>query len=114
MISLGGTDISGLFSELDAVGDTKIILKRVLRKDLARDFFVVSLSALFGNLTGKQQTALIDALRGGYYAMPRRLPVKSLAEARSMPRSTFEEHLHKGESKLMRAIEPYFQLYLAG
>ena len=49
----------------------------------------------------KQRRALELALEFGYYNYPRNISVDNLSKKAKMPRTTFQEHLRKAESKLM-------------
>ncbi|PIY59961.1 hypothetical protein COY95_04290 [Candidatus Woesearchaeota archaeon CG_4_10_14_0_8_um_filter_47_5] len=55
-------------------------------------------------LTEKQKRALELALENGYYTYPRTISVEELAQKAGMPRTTFQEHLRKGEAKLMHLL----------
>lgn len=111
LISFEEEKLGPLFSRLDAVGENRVILKRDLKPKNIRDLFTVSLSSLFGRLTSLQYSALRDALNHGYYDIPRRVPVRKISESRGVPRSTFEEHLHKAENKVMKSVAPYLLMF---
>ncbi len=53
-------------------------------------------------LTEKQQKVLKIALEQGYYSYPRKNSVEKLALNSRIPRTTFQEHLRKAETKIMR------------
>lgn len=55
-------------------------------------------------LTAKQKKALELAIEFGYYNYPRAISVEELAKKIKIPRTTFQEHLRKGESKLMNLL----------
>src|SRR5437879_13444860 len=71
----------------------------------------MSLSSLFGQLTGKQTKALLSAVEDGYFEIPKRTTAEDIAKRNGQPRSTFEEHIRKAESKIMFAIAPYMMMY---
>jgi len=75
------------------------------------DAFLLSLSSLFGNLTEKQMKALLAAIEGGYYEIPKRTTADELAGKLGTPRSTLEEHIRKAESKIVLAMAPYMMMY---
>ena len=72
---------------------------------------LLSTDSIFSPLTGKQMEALTKAYVHGYYRRPRGADVKEIASRERVPRTTFQEHLSKGESKLIRSLIPYMQLY---
>ena len=55
-------------------------------------------------LTNKQRSALEMAFEYGYYIYPRKISVEELAKKANVPRTTFQEHLRKAESKLMNIL----------
>ena len=62
-------------------------------------------------LTEKQVDALLTAHRYGYYYLPRRADVQTIADRIQVPRTTFQEHLKKAENKLIAAFIPYVQMF---
>jgi len=52
-------------------------------------------------LSDKQRRALEIALEHGYYNYPRKITVDLLSKKLNVPRTTFQEHLRKAESKIM-------------
>lgn len=111
LVSFDDSKLTSLFKAMDRMGTTKILLKRKVDGDMAQDIFTVSLSRLFSDLTEKQLEALVEALDNGYYKVPRTITVGKLAQFRGVPRTTFEEHLHKAESKVLLSIAPFLSLY---
>jgi len=57
-------------------------------------------------LTPRQSEVLLGAVDAGYYEVPRRAPVGSVAHRLGIARSTAEEHLRAAESILIRSIAP--------
>jgi len=55
--------------------------------------------------------ALLTAYNSGYYRLPRRANVQTIAYRRHLPRTTFQEHLKKAENKLVASLVPYIQLF---
>lgn len=66
---------------------------------------------LMSGLTEKQVDALLTAYRYGYYYLPRRADVQTIADRIQVPRTTFQEHLKKAENKLMATMIPYIQMF---
>lgn len=100
-----------LFQDLRGRGPTELLRKR----ELPLSALPTSIWAqeLFGELTGKQFTALVTAQRSGYYSSPRRIKTEDLARGLDLSRSTFEEHLRKAENHLMNAVGPYLEMFHA-
>lgn len=98
-----------MFSSLQSAGKAELISKR----DLPYDFLPSSVwvHSIFGDLTGKQRGALLNAHRHGYYLSPRKVGTEEVSKASGVSRSTFEEHLRKGENRIMDALIPYLQLH---
>jgi predicted DNA binding protein len=114
VIGFRENDYKRLLQELDEIGQVKIAQKRVLPEKTIRDTFVVSLNSVFSDLTGKQVNSLISALEAGYYQIPKRVTTKEIAGKQRIPRTTYEEHLRKAESKILQSIAPYVRLYSSG
>lgn len=55
-------------------------------------------------LTDKQREAIESAVEYGYYEHPRKISVKELSKKLNVPRTTFQDHLRKAESKLMKIL----------
>jgi len=51
------------------------------------------------------------ALELGYYQVPKKMTTKELARKHKVPRTTFEEHLRKAESKVLLTLALYIILY---
>jgi predicted DNA binding protein len=71
----------------------------------------VSLNTLFAGLTRKQAEALLAAFERGYYRVPKQITTETIARHLRLPRSTYEDHLRKAESKVVHALAAYLQLY---
>ena len=55
--------------------------------------------------------ALVAAVEGDYYEIPKRTTADELAPKLGQPRSTLEEHVRKAESKVVLAMAPYMMMY---
>ena len=105
------SDYKKLFQDLDQIGQVRISQKRVIPEKSIRDTFVLSLNSVFSQLTEKQVGSLINALEAGYYQIPKKVTTEQIAVKHKVPRTTYEEHLRKAESKILQAIAPYVRLY---
>lgn len=112
ILSFDAADLTALFRGLEPLGPVEIFLKRSTA-GVVQDSFTLSLTSLFGSLTDKQLTALLEAVETGYYAVPRRITVGRIAALKGVPRTTYEEHIHKAQGKVLRAVAPYLRLYAA-
>lgn len=104
-------DYKKLFQELEDMGPIKIMEKKVVAGKSIHDTFVISLSSAFSKLTEKQVDALMAALDNGYYEVPKKKTAEEIARKYGVPRTTYEEHVRKAESKIFRAIAPYIGMY---
>ena len=104
-------DYKKLFRGLEALGPVEILSKKVHAEKSMIDTFAVSLSSVFQELTGKQVEAIATALQSGYYQVPKKTSTEQLAQKQHVPRTTFEEHLRKAESKVLRGVAPFIILY---
>jgi predicted DNA binding protein len=64
------------------------------------------------SLTSMQLNALATSMAFGYYRQPRRTSTGKIAAALKVPRTTFQDHRKKAESKLMTALTPYVLTYV--
>lgn len=96
-------DVEALFP------DARLLSKRALSNgSAARDALR---SPLFlSSLTQKQADALVAAFDAGYYDFPRRVTMDDVSEALGAARSTFQEHLHKAEQHVIRAMLPFARI----
>ncbi len=100
----------GLYQQLADRFPVEIKSKRQLEGSLFEHSMILSANDLLGNLTDRQMSAVEAAVLGGYYDTPRRARVQDLADGQEVPRTTFQEHLQKGEAKLMQAVAPMLGL----
>ncbi len=114
VVGFRDNDYKKMLQELDQIGQVRIIQKRVAPEKTIRDTFVVSLNSVFSRLTERQVNSLIAALEAGYYQIPKKVTTTQIAGRNKVPRTTFEEHLRKAESKVLQAIAPYVRLYTSG
>jgi predicted DNA binding protein len=105
------SDFRKLFKDLAKLGPAEVVSKRVYGTKSMIDTFAVSLSAAFSDLTAKQADAIATALEFGYYQVPKKTTTGELALKQKVPRTTYEEHLRKAESKILHALSPYVILY---
>ncbi|MGB0652340.1 MAG: helix-turn-helix domain-containing protein [Thermoplasmatota archaeon] len=100
----------GLYERLASRFPVEIRSKRQLQGSLFEHSMILSANDILGDLTERQMGALEAAVLGGYYDVPRRTRVQDLADAAGTPRTTFQEHLQKGEAKLIQSITPLLGL----
>jgi len=113
VIGFRENDYKNMFHELGELGPVEILEKRVVPDKSLRDTFAISMSSVFSELTNKQVDSIVAALEHGYYQIPKKATAEEIALKHHTPRTTFEEHLRKAESKILRSIAPYVRLYAA-
>ena len=72
----------------------------------------VPLAAMFNRTTVRQRGALLRAIESGCYSTPRRTTLRATPRYLSVPRTTFEDHVHKAEVKMISTLGPYLSLRL--
>lgn len=72
--------------------------------------FLVPVGGLFQGITPRQRTAVVNALRRGYYRIPRPVTTAELAQDLGISREAYDALLRKGENKLLSALFPYLVL----
>jgi predicted DNA binding protein len=84
---------------------------RIDAQTLDQSSFMPLLDPLSG-MTPMQVSALATSMSLGYYRLPRRTSTGKIAASLNVPRTTFQEHRKKAESKLMAALAPYVLTYV--
>jgi predicted DNA binding protein len=103
-------DFAEVVSRLEFQGFTVDVLKKTeIMGSLSG--FILEADSIFSSLTGKQMDALMRAYTHGYYKLPRGADIQEIAKVEKVKRTTFQEHLKKGENKIIDSIIPYMRLY---
>ena len=110
IIGFGAKDSQRFFRGLKSKAVTEILSKRVATQASITDYSAVSLGSFLADLTKKQIQAFLMALELGYYELPKRTTLDQIANVNRIPRSTFESHVRKAESKIMQALGPYVKM----
>jgi len=110
LIAFSEKDVRNLFNGLEKFCKVEVISRRTVQAGAVKEHFLISTRTLFGDLTGKQSQALLFALENGYYRVPKKVTTEEMAQKLKLPRTTYEEHLRKAESKVLRAVTPYVQM----
>ncbi len=110
VIAFAPGDLKSLFADLDGRCEVRVTSKRSIPDGLMREPTMVSVKDVFGRLSGKQAQALEFALERGYYRVPKETTTERMAAALKVPRTTFEEHLRKAESKVLTSVGPFLHL----
>ncbi|MBI2648199.1 MAG: helix-turn-helix domain-containing protein [Thaumarchaeota archaeon] len=110
LIAFSEKDVRKLFGQLEKVAQVEVISRRTIPAGAVQELFMISTKTLFGELTGKQLHALLLALESGYYHVPKKITTEEIAKRLNLPRTTYEEHLRKAESKILLAVTPYVQM----
>jgi len=111
IITFRHADLEELLKRLEDAGWTLEILRKVPFDGFIVTSLTLSADTLLSDLTDKQIEALLTAHRYGYYNLPRKADVQTIAAKQRIPRTTFQEHLKKAENKLVSALVPYIQLF---
>jgi len=111
IIAFRHQDLKGLLQRLEGRGFVVEVLRKVPFDGFIASSLTLTADALFSDLTEKQIDALLGAFSHGYYKLPRKADVKTIASKKRVPRTTFEEHLRKAENKLIAGVVPYLQLF---
>jgi len=104
-------DLRRLMQRLEQRGFVFDVVRKVPFDGFIASSLSLTADALFSDLTDRQMDALLTAYSHGYYMLPRKSDVQTIAGKRRVPRTTFQEHLKKAENKLVVSLVPYIQLY---
>jgi len=103
-------DFAEVIRRLEAKEFTVEVLRKMeVKGSLAGS--ILEADNIFSSLTGKQMNALMRAYSHGYYQLPRGADIQEIAKVERVKRTTFQEHLKKGENKIIERIIPYMRLY---
>jgi hypothetical protein len=111
VIGFRESDYKRMFQKLSQLGPVQILEKRVHPEKSLRDTFAISMSSIFSELTDKQVNSIDAALEYGYYQIPKKTTTEEIVLKQHTPRTTFDEHLRKAESKILQSIAPYVRMY---
>ena len=111
VIAFRHEDWQGLLHRLQELGFVVELLRKVPFDGFIASSLTLTADALFSNVTEKQMDALLTAYSHGYYRLPRKADVQTIASKKRVPRTTFQEHLKKAENKLITSLVPYINLF---
>ncbi|MEM3578296.1 MAG: helix-turn-helix domain-containing protein [Candidatus Bathyarchaeia archaeon] len=111
IIAFKHKDLKEFFRNLEGKGFVYDVLRKIPFDGFIASSLTLTADSLFSDLTEKQMSALLDAFNHGYYRLPRKTDVSSIASKKKVPRTTFQEHLKKAENKLISSLIPYIMLY---
>jgi predicted DNA binding protein len=102
--------VSRLIQEFRARGRVEVTRKTSVRTDQDADSIAIELDELTSSLTDLQVGAVVRAVAGGYFDLPRKASLREIAVGAGVTRRTFGEHLQKAEGKLLARLTPYLAL----
>ncbi len=101
-----------LLKSLRTAGNARIEKERRIDFEISGLSSIMPLINPISDLTSKQVTALATSMRYGYYELPRHTSTGKIASALNVPRTTFQDHRKKAETKLMNALAPYIMTHV--
>lgn len=102
LIAPGKAPLNRLISRVRRLGDVEVLsVSERTGLDSVRELPVASVH-FFEGLTDLQSRSLVAALEGGLFDVPSRASWESIARRMGLSRSTFGEHLRKGQLHLLR------------
>jgi predicted DNA binding protein len=96
-----------LLKTFRAEGNARIEKERRINFEISGLSSIMPLINPISDMTSKQIAALAMSMRYGYYELPRHTSTGKIASALNVPRTTFQDHRKKAETKLMNALAPY-------
>jgi predicted DNA binding protein len=104
-------NITALVEDIRGMGGrVKVVsLRPKGRQSISKDMVIPS-STILADLTGKQIDTLLDAYNLGYFDMPARVDLDSMAQRAGVARSTYAEHLRKAQAKLLKNMFPLIRM----
>ena len=111
VIAFRHEDLKRFLERLEEIAFSFEVLRKVPFDGFIASSLTLTADALFSDLTEKQMDALLSAYSHGYYMLPRKADIKTIADRKGVARTTFQEHLKKAENKLVSSLVPYIQLF---
>jgi predicted DNA binding protein len=103
--------LRNLIARVGEGGQAELISQRKRElSDLVRDVHVVPTHFIEG-LTTSQLNVLVRSYEEGLYDIPARTKMEKVAKREGLSRSTFGEHLQKGELQIMRHLYPLLKVH---
>jgi methylated-DNA-[protein]-cysteine S-methyltransferase len=102
-----GTGLPRRFSKV--YPQARLLLKRSVTEE-ALPAELSSGMDILPSFSPRQREVLQRAIASGYYEVPRRANVRTIARSLGIARSTAEEHLRSAESSLVRAVAPLVEV----
>jgi predicted DNA binding protein len=103
--------INKVFSKFEEACFVPWMLRKVPFRGFSESQMTIATETLFADLTEKQVNAVLTAYAYGYFKRPRDADVQTIADKIGLSRTTFQEHLKKGENKIMKAIIPHIHTW---
>jgi len=103
-----------LLAKFRAKGRAEIASQKEIEIESLDQSTIMPLLDPLSAMTPMQLNALATSMALGYYRLPRRTSTGKIAASLKVPRTTFQEHRKKAESKLMAALAPYVLTYVGG
>jgi predicted DNA binding protein len=111
VIAFSHNDLQGFLQSIEEKGFKIEILGKSTFSGFLANSLAVNADAVFSSLTKKQTEALFISYDHGYYKIPRKASLTTIAKNRRIPRTTFEEHLRKAENKIVTGLMPYMRIF---
>lgn len=111
VIAFRQDDITKLIEEFQECSYMPWILRKVPFSGFSAGSMTVRTETLFEGLTDLQTDAVLTAHSHGYYRIPRSADVKAISNSIGVRRTTFQEHLRKGENKIIQALIPHLHTW---
>jgi predicted DNA binding protein len=114
LVAFSDQDLRQLVRDLERRSRVELVARRRVPEGAIHERLMVSTGALLSGLTDRQVRALVIALDNGYYNLPRSASSVEIAHRLGTPRTSFVDHLRKGQNKVMQAIGPYLRMRTSG
>ncbi len=111
VVALSEGEIPKMLGELGKAGKLTVGARIPVKDIPVGEPFGFSAGELFSRLTDRQARAFLSAAGLGYFQVPRRTKYAAMAKTAGVPRTTFETHVRKAESKIVGALAPYMSVH---
>jgi hypothetical protein len=106
VLALTEEQLSSVYHDISDDHRVTVEAKREISA-VASDVPLLMLDSALPSLSDGQQRALSLAVAAGYYEIPRGATTGEIADEMGVSRRTFEEHLRRGENKIIKNLLDY-------
>lgn len=107
VLSLSGAALFDVYRDLPADGHSVTVDSKRRIDSVATGGPTLDPAGIAPDLTARQRAAVLTAVKGGYYRIPREITTAEIGASLGVVRRTAEDHLRRAERKVVEAFAEY-------